>query len=103
MVKFLEAVIDQRNYSNGRLVPEAQIKARQELLKLNKTSSIKEIEFLADLINNSRSAYDVFDALVNGELDYSDQSIELSKAILTLYVLSAKGYFKTPSIFTHQR
>lgn len=93
MKKFLELIIDQRNYKEERLEPEVYTKAIQELLKLNKTSSISEIEFLINVINNCRSAKDACNILINTELNCLNNSHQLNCAILSLHVLKSKGYF----------
>ncbi len=94
MKKFLELIMDQRNYKEERLEPEVYTKARQELLKLNKTSSISEIEFLIDVINNCRSAKDACDTLLlHRNLDSDSMSTEFKIAVITLHVLKAKWHF----------
>lgn len=92
MVKFMELIIDQRNYKDGMLIPEVYTKARQEILKLNKTSSLEEVKFLTDLLDNAESAKDACNILVNAELNYLNASHQLNCAILSLHVLKSKGY-----------
>lgn len=90
MVELMELIINQRNYLNERLRPEIIIQARQQLLQLNKTSSIEEIEFLSNVINTIRSGDELYDTLING-IDVSFCSKELSLVIISLYTLKNKA------------